>query len=176
MQTFLIINSLILWCIVLMNLLITLALARKTNRLHIPGSSSMPSLEPGTNAPEFEAESLRGKRKRLGDYLGLVTALIFVSIGCEPCEELLNNFSKMHKKAEDLGIIPVVVALDRKENARLIALEYGLVVDVLFSPEDSPSTWKNYLVQGTPSYCLFDEEGIVISAGLLDPEWSGIIQ
>lgn len=84
MESILIISSILLWVVVLLNLLLTLGLARRIRNAAFP---VMESLKIGQKAPDFSALTLQGKTVTLADYAGHAAAFVFVSPDCKPCRE-----------------------------------------------------------------------------------------
>ena len=95
MEPILVVSSILLWLMVLFNLLLTVALIRRAAAKQ-PGfaTENVPTLEIGSQAPDFTAETLDGEAMTLDDYAGKSIALIFVSPTCKPC---LNKLPELHE-------------------------------------------------------------------------------
>lgn len=108
METILIISSILLWVMVLLNMLLTLGLARRIRNAAFP---LMESLKIGQKAPDFSAPTLQGKTMTLADYAGHPTAFVFISPHCTPCREELPHLRDLAPKAKGFGAELVLVAM-----------------------------------------------------------------
>jgi len=162
METILIISSILLWVAVLLNLLLTLGLARRI-RSAFP---RMESLKAGQKAPGFSAQTLQGKVVTLNDYEGKATAFIFVSPDCKPCREELPGIQRVWLDARQFGTELVLVSDADEEKTRPLIDGLADGLPVLVAPREHNPFFTDYKAMGTPSYCLIDAQGRVQAAGM----------
>lgn len=179
MEQFLIVNSIVVWLVLLGHFLLTFALIHKVNRGIQPGGTSgypmLPKefLKVGQVAPDFAAKTLSGEPVTLADYAGRKVAFIFVSPGCRPCREAVPTLEDLQSKAVQSGVTLLLVIMSDLANAQTFVKEHGVSLPVLLTmPEDK---FKNdYKVAGTPFYCLVNEQGQVEATGFFDAVWQSL--
>lgn len=169
METGLIISSILLWVVVLLNLLLTLALVRRLNRASHPEQGI--GLKAGELAPDFTAHTLSGETITRSAYAGRNVAFIFISTHCVPCHEILPRLEPLGPKASRVGTELVLVSGDEIEDTRTFAEELNISLPILIAPRKTNSFITDYQSTGTPSYCLIDGQGRVQSAGYPSLEW-----
>ncbi len=173
LQSLLIMSVILLWIILLFNLALTLGIARRLNTMSLPGHDLMAEnrLQPGDPAPAFTAETLDGEQVSLETYAGQMVAFHFLSSHCEPCREVLPDLLALAPLASQAGVQFVFVILEDVQNTRAFVEEYQIPSPVIVAPRpENDYTKPNkfaevYKSTSTPSYCLIDEEGLVLSAG-----------
>ena len=175
METVLIVSSVLLWSVVLLNLLLTLALVRRVNAsgdVNVAGVSVV-GLSIGEQAPPFSVQTLKGESVTLESYTrrGRATALLFISAGCQPCHELLATLEDLLVGARRTGTDLILVSSDGREKTHALLTEFQLDISVLLAPRDSNPFFTDYQITGTPSYCVIDEDGTIQSAGLPSPTY-----
>src|SRR4051812_7859605 len=170
MLTMLAMSSVALWVVVGLNLIITLALVQRLNR-----QSAIPSgLKKGTPAPDFTAQTLHGETVTRANYAGRSAAFLFVAPNCGPCREEAPALEALAPAARRAGVELVLVSIGEAGETQQFVDEFHLTLPVLVAPEGSNSFSKDYKSPGTPSYCLIDTRGTVVSAGfpnMVDGEW-----
>ncbi len=175
METALIVSSVLLWVVVLLNVLLTLALVRRVNASGGLNGAGMTETGPtiGEQAPAFSAQTLEGEPVTLETYTGRgrATVLLFISAGCRPCRELLATLGDMLPGARQSGTDLILVSSDRREQVQALLTEFHLDISVLLAPRDSNPFFADYKITGTPSYCVIDEDGTVQSAGHPSPSF-----
>ncbi|MDW8326619.1 MAG: TlpA disulfide reductase family protein [Anaerolineales bacterium] len=161
METLLLFSSLLLWVLVLLNLLLTLGLARRM-RAAFP---RLETLKVGQRAPDFTARTLNGETVTLAAYARRPVAFVFVSPDCQPCREALPRLQELRSQAQQFGVELILVS-DAAEDKTLSFVE-GLAdgLPVLVAPRERTSFLSDYKAMGTPSYCLLDAQGKVRAAG-----------
>ena len=180
MNEFLVVSSILLWIVVALNLLLTLALVRRLNTLSDQSqqdaraassdrTGSGPKLK--QPAPPFTAKTLQGEHITLETYSGRSVALIFIGTHCAPCREALPAYEALSPSAVRAGVQIVLVSINDAEPTRAFIDEAGVMLPVLIAPAASNSFMTDYGFKGTPSYCLLDAHGIVQSAGYPSFEW-----
>lgn len=162
MEPILVLSSILLWMLVLLNLLLTLGLARRMRAVFPP----MESLKVGQPAPDFTAQTLNGETVTLATYAWRPVAFVFVSPDCKPCREELPRLEGLRPKAEQSGVELVLVSDADEDRTQLLADEAKVTLPILVAPRGSNSFFRDYRVNGTPSYCLIDARGKVRSAGM----------
>jgi peroxiredoxin len=168
LETVFVVSSILLWLVVLLNLLLTLALVRRVNAhgVNTVGVSEIgPSI--GEQAPAFSAQTLEGAPVTLESYTrrGRATVLLFISAGCQPCRELLASLEDLLPGAQQTGTDLILVSSDGREKIHALLTELQLDIPVLLAPRDSNPFFTDYHITGTPSYCVIDEDGTIQSAG-----------
>jgi peroxiredoxin len=172
METLLVVSSILLWVVVLLNILLTLGLARRV-RVAIP---VMDSLKVGQKAPNFNVQTLQGKTITLANYADQLTAFVFISPHCKPCREELPHLRELSFKARDYGAEIVLVSDEDEESTR--AFVDGTVdsLTVLVAPRDRNPLFRDYKVPGTPSFYLLDSQGKVQATGAGIDELAGKLE
>lgn len=161
METILVLSSILLWVLVLLNLLLTLGLARRLRNAF----PKVEMLKAGQPAPDFISLTLKGETVTLATYARRPVAFVFVSPDCKPCREELPRLAGLRPQAEQFGVELVLVS-DADEDKTLSFVEgiaEGLPVPV--APRARTSFLMDYKAMGTPSYCLLDAQGRVRAAG-----------
>jgi peroxiredoxin len=111
-------------------------------------------LKPGTKAPTFELEDVRGGAVSLDDYRGRRVLLVFSDPDCGPCNALLPQLARVQHEAT-----LVMVSRGEPDVNRAKAEEHGIQFPVL-----SQRGWnlsKKYAIFATPVAFLIDEHGVI---------------
>jgi peroxiredoxin len=176
MNNALVLSSILLWAVVLFNLLLTIALIRKSSTAQ-PGfdMAHIPTLEVGSQAPEFTAETLDGKTVTLADYTGKTVAVIFISASCKPCLEKLPSLNKLSQRAKSFGMELVLVNIGNKEETKELIQQQNILLPTFIAHPTINPFMRDYKVAGTPYYCVVDEDGKVVSTGFVDPKWDEFV-
>lgn len=164
MEPLLVVSSILLWLVLLFNLLLTLVLVRRTNRISVGSPSRKESLA-GQPAPHFTAETLAGERMTLADFHDQAVALVFVSPGCGPCIDNLPNYKELSAKAMQSGVKFVLVSTAEIEETRAFVERYSVDLPVLVAPSERNSFMEDYHVNGTPGFSFINEAGIIEADG-----------
>lgn len=183
METVLIVSSVLLWVVVLINLLLTLALVRRVNSgMQQPGAvPALSGLSKGDVAPDFSATTLQGETVTLGTYTGSdrLTAFIVIEPDCGPCREGLPTYKALYPDARRSGVDLVLVSIGEIEATRELAGEFKISMPLIVAPRSENSFFTDYKVRGTPNYCLIDGDGKVLSAGhpfVQSGDWKAIMR
>lgn len=133
----------------------------KAIRQLLPGNVQAPrpptGLLVGTPAPDFALRDLKGKVRRLQDFLGEPLLLIFFSPTCGYCQQM----------APQLGTIPpdgphvVIVGHGDREEHQRMAEDYGWRCDVVL--ESGVNVMNAYQASGTPTGYLLDSDARIAS-------------
>jgi peroxiredoxin len=164
-----------LWGITLLNSSLAIALIGRFNQLskQLSGFSDLDiSLEPGTKAPDFQAETLTGEIVTRSHYRGKTVSFIFISPHCSACVDKIPQFNALAARAKQIGIELVLVNADgdRAETANLVE-KYQIDIPVLLAPYESNSFASTYKIDATPAFCTLNPEGYVEASGLVQPGW-----
>jgi peroxiredoxin len=159
MLDLLLVSSVLLWLVVGLNLLLTLALVRKLN-----GSTPRP-LKKGQRAPDFTAQTLTGEQVTLASYAGRSVALIAVSPTCGPCRDALPSYEALAPKARRAGVELVLVSTAPVAESQAFVEEFAIHMPLIVAPEPDNPLMRDYKFAGTPSYCLIDTQGKVQASG-----------
>lgn len=172
MEPILIVSSILLWLVVLFNLLLTVALIRR-GAARQPGfdMENAPTLEIGSLAPDFTAETLEGRTVTLTDYAGKSLALIFISPTCKPCLEKLPSLNKISQRARSFGLELVLVNIASKDETKTLVQQQEIILPTFIAPPKRNSLMRDYKVAGTPFFCVVNEERKIASTGFLGPAW-----
>ncbi len=171
MQPVLVTNLVLLWLVVLLNLLLTIALIRRFNRMSSFADMDV-GLEKGSLAPDFQAETLTGETVTLADYARKAVSLIFISPHCSPCLEKIPKLNALAAKAEQAGVEMLLVNTDgdKAETAAFVE-KHKVTLPVLIAPSESNSFARDYKADATPSYCILNQNNYVEAAGVFESNW-----
>lgn len=177
MEQILLISSILVWIIVVFNLMLTLALIRRVSKIpKEPNRENITTLSIGTQAPDFNAETLDGQAVSLATYTGKAAIFAFVSPSCGPCVDKIPMFKRVEPVAKGKGIELILVCSSGKDDAQILADKYAIKLPILFTPYDDKSFMESFKVPGTPFYCLVDRDGMVQATGLFDNAWEQLVQ
>jgi peroxiredoxin len=116
----------------------------------------------GQKAPGFALVSTAGDERTLADFAGSRLLLVFTQSGCGPCADIVPDLNRLHDRSE---LQVLVVNNGSLEATRTWAIETRARFSVLAQEHFSLS--KRYEVFVTPFAFLIDEQGIVISKGIV---------
>lgn len=134
-------------------------------------------LPPGQPAPAFSAPSLSGEMLTLHHYRGQKVLLLFIAAH-KLCRAHLPFYLSQLATAGSTGPTVVCVSADELARTRAFSEELRLTVPVLVAPRGQNAFLDDYHVLGTPAYCLLDEQGTVLAAGLpseYDRSWQKLL-
>lgn len=174
METALIISSILLWLVVIWNVLLTLALVRKSKSANAPTG-----LKAGQKAPEFSAQMLDGEQVSLATYSGRKVAFLFSLNWCGHCRKEAPIWDTLASKAAQAGVELVLANYGSVKATRAFVKKLCPHLSALAVTRANSSFFKDYNVNSTPAYCLIDEQGIVQAAGSQDKdsgEWERLIE
>jgi peroxiredoxin len=168
-ENFLLVALIILWIVVLLNIILTLALVRRVNSL----SQSTPGVSPavgglplGAKAPDFTASTLEGETVTLARYSERPTTFVFVAPHCQPCHELIPSLQRLAQAAHKAGAELVLVSDGSLAETQEMAHELHIeIIPLLVAPRDQNSFLQSYNISMTPTFCSLDEYGEVQSVG-----------
>lgn len=161
----LIVSFVLLWLVVLFNLLLTLALIRRINALPQGGQLVQGGLKSGEIAPSFTAQNLEEGPVAMAEYAGHPVLFVFVAPGCTPCHTLLPHLNEIYPGAQQAGVKMVCVSGGDLESTRQMTQEMDISLPIVVAPQASNAFYRDYKIQGTPTYCFINAHGVVVSSG-----------
>lgn len=179
MNETLVISSVMLWIVVLFNLLLTLAVIRRTNthstNTNQPG---IRGLVAGELAPDFTAETSDGHTVGLTAYSGRPLVLVAIAPHCGPCREILPSIEALRLSAHKAGVQLILVSTEDRDNTYRMVEELSLRLPVLIAPQQSNPFMTLYRLESTPAYCQIDAHGIIQSCGhpsSMSEQWKSMV-
>lgn len=118
-------------------------------------------LRPGQRAPEFALVSTTGATVSLRDYHGRKVLVVFTQSGCEPCHAIVPDL----KRLADERIQVLVINNGEMDATRTWATEARVNFPVLVQEHFRVS--RQYEAFATPFAFLIDEQGVVVSRGIV---------
>lgn len=112
----------------------------------------------GTDAPDFELESLEGGDVRLSQFRGQPVLLVFGATWCPPCRAEAPLIQNAHEEYSNL----VVLLVDVDEEADVVQRyvdEMGLTHLMLLDPNSIIA--HKYYVNAIPASFFIDDEGVI---------------
>lgn len=167
METWVFVSSILLWIVVLLNLVLTLALVRRINSTSGPSPAIETGPPLGEKAPDFMATTLAGETVTLANYAGHAMTLLFVAPHCQPCHDLLKTLSARIR--EDRSELTVVCNSSRQE-AEALTRNLDIHLPLLLAPSSENPFFESYNISATPSYCSLNEQGVVQAKGVASPD------
>lgn len=165
METILVVSSVLLWVVVLINLLLTLALVRRSNNISAVSPNLLKESLAGQPAPHFTAETLAGEQVTLDHFHNRAVALVFVSPSCGPCIDNLPNYKELGAKAIQSGVKFILVSTAEMEETRAFVKKHNIDLPVLIAPAKHNSFMEDYHVNGTPGFSYINEIGMIEADG-----------
>ena len=116
----------------------------------------------GKQAPDFELETLDGKKVKLSDYKGKAVLLNFWATWCGPCKIEMPWFVQFEKDYRDQGFEIVGVAMDdsKKEAIADFAKEMGVNYTILRGKESVGELYGG--VMGLPTSFYIGRDGKIV--------------
>lgn len=175
MQTGLIISNLLLWVLLLLNFTLVLAIIRRTNSHNLSPHQLLQKPEIlafGHEAPAFLAETLDGEAITLDSKNDHKSLLVFITVGCHPCEARLPEFENVYFKAKTQQVDMLLMSLSSPQATKLYAEKNHIKIPILVAKSQVEIDYK---IAGTPFYYFLDENQKVIQGGFLDSTWKEIV-
>ena len=176
MEQFLVFSSGLLWVVVALNLLLTLAIVRRLSQGMVSAKVQGPPV--GQEAPMFTANTLHGETVTRDDFLDQDTVFIFVSPHCGPCRDHIPEYEALRLQAQQSGTNLVLVSTADTETTSSFVQELDIHLPVLVAPDTTNTFLSSYNITGTPTYCFVNADGIVQSNGtpfLQFPSWQSLV-
>lgn len=139
----------------------------------------MPLIDPGTQAPDFEAVDQHGKIHRLRDYAGRTIVLYFYPEDDTPgCTDEACQFRDALPKFETGGAVVLGVSPDSADSHRAFAAKFGLpftlLADTQRSAAGAPAICDAYGVWGEKNLYGHKSIGVKRATYIIDGE--GIVR
>lgn len=178
------------WAVLLVNLLVTLRLARWLRTYHDAGRldhvrQERPELSAGEPAPAFQARDLSGTIVKSGDFSASETAFVFVHPQCGICRRELPGLVTLAALAsKSTGTEIVLVsgggAGETQSWLESVRQDDGadVTLRVLVAGARTSDFQAAYNPRGlTPYFCHVDKDGTVTArGGLHTPAWTGLVR
>jgi uncharacterized membrane protein YphA (DoxX/SURF4 family)/thiol-disulfide isomerase/thioredoxin len=121
-----------------------------------PGPHGLP---PGTPAPEFALDPVRGSAGSLKDLMvpGRPTVLVFISTGCTSCLIMMPSLARWQDSLSGIVTVAAIFAGERDDIERLIE-EHGLSVVLA---DEATTTFEPYALRGTPAGVVVGPDGLI---------------
>ena len=121
----------------------------------------------GNSAPDFEFETIDGKKGKLSDYRGNYMLLEFWSVGCGPCIAEIPNLKETLEKFGPKGfdILSICMTRNMAEDKFIEFMDEKEITWTTVLEGDDPSISKRYKIYGVPTFFLIDPEGKVVNLG-----------
>lgn len=118
----------------------------------------------GQVAPDFELETLEGKKVKLSDLRGQVVVLDFWAAWCGPCIRAFPFLERSHKTFADKPVMFIGVCSDRRSSMSKIesVVKQSGVTFPIAMDRDS-KVQMTYQVQGLPTTMVIDQKGVIRS-------------
>lgn len=115
----------------------------------------------GNTAPDFELETLSGKRVKLSDYRGQRVMVNFWATWCPPCRAEMPDIQKFHQANDDIVILAINLTQTEPglQQIQDFVDEFGLTFPVLLDVDIQVAT--AYQIRPIPSSFLIDSNGII---------------
>ncbi|WP_419883987.1 peroxiredoxin family protein [Peribacillus sp. B-H-3] len=125
------------------------------------GPQKSGSMKIGEKAPDFELNTLEGKKVKLSEFKGKKVLINFWATWCEPCKEEMPHLEEFYKKsASDTAVL--AINIDPENDVKGYAGKMGLTFPILLdNQEKSKAVNERYGVAAVPSSFLVDSKGII---------------
>ena len=111
-------------------------------------------------APDFELETLEGKKAKLSDYRGKKVILNFWASWCPPCREEMPEFQRIYSENKDKLVVVGVNLQENRENAEAFIEKLGIAFPILLDPNSQVKDMYNVFTQ--PVTYFIDESGKIV--------------
>src|SRR3989338_233281 len=114
----------------------------------------------GKTAPDFELETLEGKKAKLSDYRGKKVILNFWASWCPPCREEMPEFQRIYSENRDKLVVVGVNLQESRENAEAFIEKLSITFPILLDPNSQVKDMYNVFTQ--PVTYFIDESGKIV--------------
>jgi len=144
----------------------------KLDQLTKPVAAAAPTVEIGTQAPDFSAPTPDGKAVSLKESLGKVTVVDFWASWCKPCRQENPNMVALYKEfhAKGLNIVGVSLDNDAAKWKEAIATDKLTWTQISNLKEMQDPIAQAYSINAIPSTFILDASGKVIAKNLRGAE------
>jgi methylamine dehydrogenase accessory protein MauD len=161
------VSYIVLWVLVIVLFILVLLLYRQLGIMYLGSAEgvSRDGLPRGKKAPDFNLTDQYGNAQRLGDYRGRPTVLLFGSPHCSPCRNLLPQLDEWARAHPEVGLVWLNAA--SPEESLKFASDMSANLPIApYTPEQK--LMDHYRVRVTPFMFLLDENGTIVTKGLLN--------
>lgn len=160
-----------LWLFVVLQTLTILGLARQIGILHVrigPTGARMmnPGPQIGDVAPIIMMDDALGKAVTLGTVRSKLTLIVFISLTCSTCKDILPGLKSLQRNEKNTLEIILVTSESTIEAAQDFVKEYDLSKTIPFVV--SADLNITYKIGTVPYAVLVDRQGVVRSKGLVN--------
>lgn len=142
-------------------------------------SAYMPSLETGTEAPDFEAPDIMGNPVKLSDYRGKYVVLDFWATWCKDCRAEMPAVKRLYAAFAPKGVEFLGVSFDTDLNA---LVDYGLENEIPWMQVCNQIKWKEnpisaaYDLKWIPTMFLINPDGKVAGIAFTAAEMETLLK
>lgn len=117
-------------------------------------------IDVGDIAPDFQLETLKGKKVKLSDYRGGPVMLNFWASWCPPCRAEMPDMEKLHQK-RDVTILAVNLTKSEssREDVKEFVNEFHLTFPILL--DEQVQVAAMYQIRPIPTTYMIDSEGVI---------------
>lgn len=120
-------------------------------------------LQPGTQAPDFTAETVNGEEVSLNGGGQDATMLVFFATWCPHCQNEAPIISDMESEYEDLRILMIGIDQAQGDNPQKVS-EFVDEYDISSPAIYEPALGAEYQVSGYPTVYFVDGNGQIVAA------------
>ncbi len=156
---------------------VIVAMLGATLTLGVLLSEDIFQVQPGADAPGFEAISLStGDTVTLADYRGEVVLLNLWATWCAPCRIEMPAMERLYQELGPEGLKVVAVSVDQIGGDKVLefAQELKLTFDIL--QDRSGQIELDYQATGLPESLILDREGVIVHKEIGPVEWDSPVQ
>lgn len=125
-------------------------------RTAAPAGGSSPSPSAKKPAPDFDVQTLDGRKLRLSELRGKVVVLNFWFIGCGPCRVEIPSLNKLVEEFGSRDVVFIAFALDPADRLPSFLKDIPFRYQVV---PDASALVKSFGVELFPTHVLIDKEG-----------------
>jgi len=125
----------------------------ETKRPLAKGTPAPSFISKDENLADVSTESLKGKK----------TLLVFSQPSCSFCLDFYPVLNEFKDKQSDVDVVIMQVGSNAKDN-KAYKNKHDIQVPIVAATYED---WRNYKVQGTPTSVLIDEDGKIITSGIV---------
>jgi peroxiredoxin len=128
-------------------------------------------VKPGTKAPNFCLEDLKGKKSELKHHRGKVVFLNFWATWCGPCKEEMPSMEELYKQFRDKDFVFLTISVDYAgiKPVKDFIEKHRYTFPVLIDP--ACETVDLFEVKGIPTTFLIDKKGMMIGKAIGPKDW-----